>query len=167
MHYKQIASRIRGISCPFFGVSWEPPQADIDVAQKVITFLEDRRVLFNPYELEVADHCVQSVLRIREFLTEILCDLPNTDGLPQHLRMMRAACRKFLDADQRSDHAQSGRRIDMFHGGPDVWAFATALGELRSTIGLHIAMLAVMHGLGVEGDLAGVLPPAPEDDDDN
>ena len=42
------------------------------VARKVITFLEDRRVLFVVYELESPSHCAESIVKIREFLTEQL-----------------------------------------------------------------------------------------------
>lgn len=36
---------------------------------RVIAFLEDRRVLYAPDELEVPSHCVHSVLEIRHFLS--------------------------------------------------------------------------------------------------
>jgi hypothetical protein len=38
------------------------------------------------------------------------------------------------------------------------WEFNGALGELRGVFGIHIARLAAAHGLGVEGDLASILP---------
>jgi len=40
-----------------------------------------------------------------------------------------------------------------------------SLGELRARIGVHVAAVAVMHGLDVEGELASVLPQAPKNDD--
>jgi hypothetical protein len=42
------------------------------VARRVISYLEDRRVLYNPTELEVPQHCIQSVLDIRHFLSHEL-----------------------------------------------------------------------------------------------
>lgn len=52
------------------------------VARRVIRFLEDQRVLYNPSELEQPDHCVQSVLDIRRFLTAELAAKyhPDVDG---------------------------------------------------------------------------------------
>jgi hypothetical protein len=45
---RDLARRITGFSTPFFGVSWNPPAAERDTVRGFLTFLEDRRVLFNP-----------------------------------------------------------------------------------------------------------------------
>ncbi len=45
----------------------------------MIAFLEDRRVLYVPDELEVPSHCVQSVIEIRRCLTEELFRLLHAD----------------------------------------------------------------------------------------
>lgn len=153
MTFKEIAARITGLSIPVFGVSWSPPEPEIAVARRVLVFLEDRRVLFNPYHLEVAHECVDSVIDIRRLLTEEIGRLSSESPLAHHLRAIRAGCRKFLDAA-----APSPRRGGRSWGGPLGSEFFTALGELRSTVGLHVAALAVMHGLAVEGELAEVLP---------
>lgn len=156
---KQVASRVTGFSCPIFGASWKPVKADIDIAQKVITFLEDRRILYNEYEVERPEHCVRSVEKMREFLTSVLVTVQNRQGLPAQLRVMRAACRKFMDNVQPT----RGRKLDPFTPA-DGWAIASQLGDLRTTIGVHAAIICAMYGLGVEGDLATVLPPPPSDD---
>jgi len=52
MRPSEIAKRLTGISTPFGGVSWVAPEAEVAVARRVIRFLEDRRVLYNPSELE-------------------------------------------------------------------------------------------------------------------
>jgi hypothetical protein len=77
MRFSEIASRLTGISTPIGGVSWTPPTPDIEVARRVLTFLEDRRVLYDPMEAEVAAHCIESVLQIRRFLTEVLAEQVN------------------------------------------------------------------------------------------
>lgn len=41
----------------------------------VIGYLEDRRVLYNPNEMESPDHCVQSVLQIRSLLAQRLLEI--------------------------------------------------------------------------------------------
>jgi hypothetical protein len=158
MTFKQIAGRMTGISCPFFGVSWNPSEPDILIAQRVLTFLEDRRVLFNPYELECPDHCVHSVIEIRQFLTSELGRLSSKDALSEHLRAMRAACRRFLDTIQADDRH---RIIQPFSGGFATWQFCAALGELRAAVGLRVGILAVMYGLSVDGELEKILPPKP------
>ncbi|MGC2234073.1 MAG: DUF6650 family protein [Candidatus Acidiferrum sp.] len=59
-----------GDSTPLGGVSWQSSDLEVSaVSRRVIAFLEDRRVLYAPDELEVPSHCVHSILEIRRFLT--------------------------------------------------------------------------------------------------
>jgi hypothetical protein len=156
MDWKEITHRMRGLTIGPVGLEWEPPERESKVAQQVITFLEDRRVLFNPYYLEDGGYCVQSVLEIRHFLTETLQTLPNEPGLSQHLRVLRGACRNFLDKVQ-GNHRGRGYGA-LYHGGPESQSFFIALGELRCTFGIHLGLIASTFHLGLEGDLASVLP---------
>lgn len=165
MRLKEVLTRITGFSVPVFGVSWNPPQPEVASAHRVLTYLEDRRVLYNPYHLEVAEQCVQSVLDIRRFLTEVIGGLNAASKLADHLRAMRAACRAFLDA---TSYREGRHRLARPHWmGPHESSFFTALGELRAVIGLHVAAIAVMHGLDVEGDLATILPAAVDKGDED
>jgi hypothetical protein len=155
MNYKEVLNRITGFSVPIFGISWNPPTAEIEVARRVLAFLEDRRVLYNPYHIEIEHECVQSVLEIRRFLTGIIGNLQPDSILAAHLRATRTACRAFLD-----DTNPNGRRIHRpSWSGHSESEFFTALGELRATIGFRIAAIVVMHGLEVEKQLASILPP--------
>lgn len=156
MRFKDIASRLTGISSPVFGVSWNPPEAERTVAKRLITFLEDRRVLYSPSELEMPDHCVQSVLEIRKSLTTEIGKLDEKSDLTASLRAMRAACRKFLDTVQGDE----GRivRFGAQFGHYASWTFNSALGEMRGVFGIHIAKLATAYGVDVEDDLAAVIP---------
>ena len=154
MDFKEIASRFTGFSTPVFGVSWTPPEPERAVGRRVIAFLEDRRVLYNPYHIEIDDQVAHSVLDIRQFLTTEIGGIDSDSELAAHLRAMRAACRKYLD-----DTGPGSHRLHMPPwGGPYEYGFFLQLGELRATIGQHVAALAVMYGLDVEGDLASVLP---------
>jgi len=156
MRFKEIAGRLTGFSFPIFGVSWNPPEPEIKTARRVISFLEDRRVLYSPYELEVPDHCVQSIVEIRHFLTGEIGTLSESE-LAATLRAMRAACRKFLD----SVHANRppGRPYGYFSD----WTFNSGLGELRGVFGIHLAKIAAQHGLDIEDDLATILPAIAEE----
>jgi hypothetical protein len=69
MKFSEIANRLTGISTPLVGVSWQPSDLEVSAARRVIAFLEDRRVLYAPEEMEVASHCVHSILEIRHFLS--------------------------------------------------------------------------------------------------
>jgi len=97
MKFSEIANRLTGISTPLVGVSWQPTDLEVSAARRVIAFLEDRRVLYAPEEMEVASHCVDSVLEIRRFLSAELGKLETKSEFAASLRAMRAACRKFLD----------------------------------------------------------------------
>jgi hypothetical protein len=106
--------------------------------------------------MEVPHHCVESILRIREFLTGELGKLDREQKLAQTLRAMRAACRKFLSTVQVDDH-----RIVQFgaeQGHYASWIFNGAVGELRGVFGVHIASLAASYGFDVEDSLASILP---------
>jgi hypothetical protein len=156
MKFKEIANRLTGFSCPAFGVSWNPVEADVTKARRIISFLEDRQVLYVPSEVEVPEHCVHSVLEIRSFLTSEIGNLAFDDELAKNLCGMRAACRKFLNTVQDDD-----RDIVVFANrlGPYAsWTFIGALGEMRGVFGMHIAKIAIQYGIDVEDDLASILP---------
>jgi len=67
------------------------------VVQRAVVFLEDRRVLYAPDEVEVPQHCVESVLGVRQFLTDQLGRGGVPEDVAESLRAMRAAARKFLN----------------------------------------------------------------------
>lgn len=48
MKFKAILNRLTGLSCPIFGISWNPIESEIIIATRIIRYLENRRVLFNP-----------------------------------------------------------------------------------------------------------------------
>ena len=140
-----------------FGISWNPPEIDRTIAKRVIAYLEDRRVLYTPSEIEIPDHCVQSVLQIREFLTNELISLDTKNKIAESLRAMRSACRKFLNTIQAEDYG----RIIRYANSPGhyaSWEFNQALGEMRGVFGIHIALIAAQYGLDIEDDLATILP---------
>ncbi len=155
MKFSEIASRLTGISTPFGGASWQPAEMEIASARRVIAFLEDRRVLYALEEMEVASHCVHSVIEIRHRLSDELGKLDSGSELAASLRAMRAACRKFLErvgTDGRDGiHHADGWG---FHS----WIFGSALGELRGTFGIHVAKIAAAFKLDVEDRLTSILP---------
>ena len=163
-----------GINSLDLGTSWQPPAPDVTVARSIISYLEDRRVLYEPYEVEIPQRCIESVLRIREFLTNVLTDQAIGADLTASVQAMRATCRKFLRAvDERSggpigrELAEGNTETGEYRHIPwnpvpnmnDI-EFNQALGELRGVFGIHVGMLAIKYRLDVQDDLASILPEA-------
>lgn len=156
MKYREVLSRITGISIPVFGIQWHPPETDRATAKRVLAFLEDRRVLYVPSEMEIPAHGIHSVMRIRDFLTQELGQLTDEGQLAQCLRSMRAACRKFQDAVGPEDGTIVRHAFHQGHCAS--WEFNQALGEMRGVFGIYIAILAATHGLDVEDGLSAIVP---------
>ena len=147
------SSQITSFSTPIFGISWNPSKTEKAIAKSVINFLEDKRVLYNPTELEIPDHCITSVIEIRHFLIEKANDLDTKSELLANIKTMRSACRKFLDLSQTLN-----RGLGFSHNSYDSWIFFSALGEMRGTFGLILSQIILSYGLDVEKDLASILP---------
>jgi hypothetical protein len=144
--FKQIASRITGISIPIFGVSWNPPESQRDIVRQIFIFLEDRRALYNDFAHELNHEVSKSVFAIRSELTAALKRLPENSEATPCFKAMRAACREYLD----------NARPSGFSGGP--FSFMTELGKLRAIIGIQVSYLAVKYGIDVDGELMRVIP---------
>ncbi|NEB18140.1 DUF6650 family protein [Streptomyces coelicoflavus] len=158
----EIMRRIKGFSTPLGGVDWDLPLPQRAVAKKVVVYLEDRRVLTMPravmHAVEEPDHCVASVLQIRETLTQILMDPDTGDDLAENLKAMRAACRRFLNA---AGPNHSGHVRGHFESA----TFGAALGELRAVFGIQLGVIAARYKLELSEELADILP-APDTDDE-
>lgn len=150
MRFGEIAARLSGFSTPIFGLQWEPPIIDRDVARRVVAYLEDRRVLYDLYQAETPEWCVKSVLEMRAFLTEVLGQGRIADELVESLRAMRAACRKFLGSIPFDEDGKPLADIRDLMWGMEGWQFNQALGALRGVFGIHVAQLAVKYGIDVE-----------------
>jgi hypothetical protein len=158
MKFKEVLKRINGVSGGVFGfsagVSWNPIKTDKDHVKEIIVYLEDRRVLYNPSEMEVPHHCIESVLDIRRFLTAKISDIQDKH-LVTILKGMRSACRKFLDSVGANGDIV---RFGSSQGHWASWSFNGAVGELRGVFGLYLAELAVLYKLDIEDGLASILP---------
>lgn len=154
MKFKTILSRLTGLSCPWFGISWNPTEAEIIIATRIIRFLEDKRILFNPSEMESPSYCVESTIRIREYLTYEMQSMNPDSKLFEYTKAMRIAARKF------TDRMESQRDKDFLCNARHwaSWTFASALGEMRGIFGNMIAQIAAAYGLDVEDDLATIIP---------
>lgn len=162
LKFPEIAKRVTGFSTPVFGVSWTPPESERDIAKRIIAELEDRRVLYNPSEMEMPEHCVTSVIQIRRLLSHELGTSEDGSSLAGSLRAMRSTCRKFLDT------VGADERIVKYGASPGHyanWEFNSAVGELRGVFGVHLAQIATQYGLDIEDDLASILPVVEDKDE--
>lgn len=152
--------RPTGVSAFGFGVEWEKTEGDRQIARAVVTYLEDRRLLFGERHVEDERHCVLSALDIRVFLTEQITRSKPGKDLEACLRAMRAACRQFVERGGPDGQSFS------YHRGFGVDPFSIALGDLRTTVGWQLALILDQYPMDVEPDLAGILPPADNDAQD-
>lgn len=152
--------RVTGISTPLGGLSWaDPGPSDAETVRRFIIFLEDRRALYIPFDLEVVSHVESSIRQIREESTKTLQMLPLKAFAVIPIRVIREACRRFHDQENEAfrffDH-----RWGLHEGSP---GFFTALGALRATVGQQVALLAAHYDIDIEGDLASALPSIGDD----
>lgn len=155
--------RLTGISVPLGGLQWEYQESDAVIARRIVSYLEDRRVLFVPDNAEVPAHCIESVVEIRRFLTHELSSANERAHVAPTIRALRAAARKFLDA---LGPQLSELEYGVLRNGTAGWVFNQALGELRGVFGIHAALLAERYGIEVEPDLASIMPSNKDDDSD-
>lgn len=153
--------RVTNLSALGVTVSWSRTEEDKHIAHDVLCFLEDRRVLFGDRHVEDELHCVHSANEARHFLTAQLTRPELKSDLAGSLRAMRLAFRRFVDsAGPRGANFNYATVQPYFGENP----FFIALGELRSKVGLHVALLAYYYELGVEDELASIIAQYVEDE---
>lgn len=151
----ETARRITGISTPFGGIQWaDPGPSDADIVRRFLLFLEDRRVLYNPFNLEVVSEVEHSIHKVREECTKTLQALPPRVFAATPIRIIREAGRRFHN-DQTESFRFFDDRWDHREGSP---GFFTALGEFRAAVGQQVALLSAYYDVDIEGALASALP---------
>ncbi|MGA9760971.1 MAG: DUF6650 family protein [Gaiellaceae bacterium] len=160
--------RVSGINTPVGGISWVPSQSEREELRKLVVFLEDRRALFNPYDLEAEIFVEQSVQQIRSELTKVLQAIGEDVRAGEPLRNMRSACQRYLTKSDgfKDGHFWHHRPPRHFHdhGGDEDDDFILALGELRGVFGLCVGQIASIYSIEVHGELAALLPEAGSED---
>ena len=152
--------RVTGIGAFGLSLNWEKVDGDKQIAQNVIAFLEDRRVLFVDRRGEDETYCVRSAMASREFLTEQLAQAKPGKSLATSIRTMRTAFRHFVEVGGPDGRDFRHRP----HGYWDADPFSLALGELRGQVGQHVLLIAYHYGIEVEDELAAILPVIADDE---
>lgn len=155
MKFTELANKLTGISCPIFGISWNPAETQRSIARRIIIFLEARRVLFGDYGDEALCQCIESVTKIKEYLTSELPAIDDSSELNAYIRSMRKSCNKFLSCfpQNKQDKCRYCKERN-----PEYWYFVSTIGELRGVFGIMIGQIAKAYGLDVEDDLARIIP---------
>lgn len=152
--------KLKAFTFSLFGasVTWEMTKRNKEIAQGIIRYLEDRRLLFGPRGQHPNDpiYCLKSAQGLRTYLGEQFETGEPGKALTQAIQEMRRACRNFID--------RAGPEAATFQEDRD--SFIAAASELRTTLGFYVAALASRYGLSVDDDLASILPPraGPESD---
>jgi hypothetical protein len=137
--FREIISRITGVSLPFFGVSWEPSDTQRKIIRDFLIFLEDRRVM--THSCTGGIFVSPSIIEIREVLTETLQRLDDKSPAVESLNNMRTACREFLDAQEKGSSFE----------------YRIALLGLQRIFARHVAYLAAEYGIDLGPNLANLV----------
>ncbi len=120
-------------------LQWDFTEAERDVLHDLIVFLEARRVLVVPYEFEIMDQVIPSLIEIRDALTEAVQRLPETAKSAALLQDLRETVMRFLIAAGKEEWVT-----------PRVIAL---LGELRGVFVVNVRLIADTYGFKVRGAL--------------
>ena len=156
MYLRKIFRRITGLSTPIFGLSWNLGIDELEELRKLFLFLEDRRVLYNRFDNEMAHFVTSSVQELRAELAKTLQKLNDSSKAIPHIRGMQAECRRFLDDASGSVKRIGELEVTFGGAGGDVstrsWEhyvatinFYTALGSFRRGFGEHIVKLSEIY----------------------
>lgn len=89
--------KLNGISFPFGGISWEEQKSSKDMFLHLFLYLESKRILVNPIEMECKEWCIKSVLEIKSMLISITNEISLKGTDLQIIRNLIDACNEYLD----------------------------------------------------------------------
>jgi len=156
LRWQDLKHRVNGFSTPLGGLQWTPPPNERDLCRELITFLENRRVLYVESEAEVPQHAALSIIEMRDFLTGFIIRCPEGSAVEQAARQMRASCAAFhRGASSSPDILDFGAH----QGHWASWVFLQSLGMMRSQIGTQMAIIAARYRVGIEEHMMSIMPP--------
>lgn len=88
---------LTGISTPFGGLSWSKTNSVKDAFAILLIYLESKRILVNPIEMEKKEWCINSVLEMKEQLISIIKIIGFREKDISIIRNMIEACNSYLD----------------------------------------------------------------------
>ena len=93
--------KLNGISVPIGGISWEYTESGQKGIQEMFYYLESKRLLINPKEMEKKEWSEKSAIEIKNKLVDILSRYKYDQSIITIIKQMVDACNEFLDNMQR------------------------------------------------------------------
>lgn len=93
--------KLNGISVPIGGISWEYTESGQKGIQEMFYYLESKRLLINPKEMENKEWSEKSAIEIKNKLVDILSRYKYDQNIITIIKRMVDACNEFLDNMQR------------------------------------------------------------------
>lgn len=93
--------KLNGISVPIGGISWEYTESGQKGIQEMFYYLESKRLLINPKEMEKKEWSEKSAIEIKNKLVDILSRYKYDQNIITIIKQMGDACNEFLDNMQR------------------------------------------------------------------
>ena len=131
--------RITGVSTPIGGISWEFTETKKKGIKDLFLFLESKRILVNPKEMEVKEWSEQSVIEIKNKLVSIATEYEYSQNTMECFKMMIDTCNIFLDNMHQvniSGIIYKNQKGDWIHSG-----YASAMKEFRKSFKYNIQRL--------------------------
>lgn len=149
-HGPMIRYRPTGLS--LWGAQWEHKDDDREIVRRLFNLLEDRRMLWKDFSLEIEEHCFRSADIARQQIGQLLDNPEISAGLTAKMKAIQRAFRDFMD--DAGDDQQWGHR----YAGTGTDRLSVALGTLRGLVGVQLGELAALYEVDVAGDLATIVP---------
>ncbi len=137
--------RITGLSTPFGGISWEYSEAEKKGVQELFFFLETKRILVNPIEMEIKQWCIKSTIEIKKKITELHSQYDFSNHTTDCMRSMIDACNNFLD--KLGGVKETGILCKNDNGDWADSTFSSAMKQFRKTFRDNIKLLSSAYNL--------------------
>ena len=89
---------LNGVSTPIGGISWNKTYSVKDKFSFLLRYLESKRILVNPIEMEKKEWCIESVLEIKKQLVAIIEEAVFKEDDLNFIRNMIDSCNQYLDS---------------------------------------------------------------------
>ena len=147
-----VRYRPTGLSLWGVGAQWEHKDDDREIVRRLFNLLENRRMLWKDFSLEIEEHCFRSADIARQQIGQLLDNPEISPELSGKMKAIQRAFRDFMDDagdDQHWEHRHAGAGTDRL---------SVALGTLRGLVGVQLGDLAALYEVDVVGDLASIVP---------